>query len=115
MSRFMPYSPARWGPPAWDFLYCMAFSYPKKPTSQDKKNMIQFLKNFSNVLPCNVCKNHFRASIRKNPLNKAVASKTILVKWVMNVKNEISKKNGVPTSKLDNYTALCKKYYMNKL
>jgi hypothetical protein len=105
----------RWGPPAWDFLYCMAFSYPVKPTVKDKKDMKQFIASFGNVLPCAKCKAHFRASIRKNSLNRAVSSKVTLVKWIMNVKNDISKKNGLPASKLDNYSGLCKKYYMNKL
>lgn len=112
MSDRLPHDPARWGPPAWDFLYCVAFSYPYKPNSEQKKHMYKFLKSLAYTLPCETCRENYKERFKRISTEKNLRSKRSLVKWIMKLKNEIaSQHNG----KLDTYAELCIKYQLNKI
>ena len=41
-----------WGPSLWHFLHTMSFNYPVKPSPEDKKNYMDFMKSLKNTLPC---------------------------------------------------------------
>jgi len=111
MTNFLPVDPERWGPPAWDFLYCVAFSYPYKPTHKDRDRMLAFLKSMGKILPCKTCRKSFRKKISKIS-NNDLKSKETLVLWLMETKNDIARKGN---KKLDTYNNLCKKYHLDKL
>ena len=111
--NLLPTDPDRWGPSAWDFLYCIAFSYPNKPTRQEKKDMLNFLTNMGNILPCLACRSNYNKNITKNPIKKALVSKRTLILYIMKMKNEIARKKR--RKKLDTYSQLSKKYHLNKL
>lgn len=112
MSDRLPHDPARWGAPAWEFLYCIAFTYPYKPTPDDKKNMHKFLKSLSDTLPCHTCRENYKARIKRVNPEKHLRSKRALVKLIMKIKNEIAKQNN---GRLDTYEELCKKYHLDKI
>jgi len=109
----LPTDPKRWGPPAWDFLYCVAFSYPHKPTKQERVDMQRFFMSLGNILPCLKCRGNYNKKMTNKPVKDALRSKKSLVLYVMNMKNGITKQN--KKKKLDNYNDLCKKYYLTKL
>jgi len=94
-----------WGPPAWTFLHTITFNYPDNPTNQDKQNYFNFFNSLKHVLPCNKCKEHYKEnSIElKNNLN----SKDDLVKWLIDIHNEVNKKNG---KKIWSYPEVYNKY-----
>ena len=112
MSNLLPNDPIRWGPPAWEFLYCVAFSYPHKPTKDERKSMHKFLKHLSNILPCPSCRKNYQARVKNISPEKHLRSKRALVKWVMKLKNEIARQHN---GRLDTYDELCRKYQLDKI
>lgn len=89
-------NPNIWGPHAWTFLHFITLSYPKNPTETDKYNMNTFLKSLEHVLPCDVCKIHYKENTEEiHPLtNQVLSSKENLVKWLIDVHNTVNKRNG---------------------
>jgi hypothetical protein len=88
-------SPNIWGPIAWNFLNHVVMSYPLTPTNEDKINMKNFFINLGTVLPCNKCKLNYLKHLEKHPLDDTVlASRTNLIKWLIDIHNEVNKSTG---------------------
>jgi hypothetical protein len=94
-----------WGPPAWTFLHTVSFNYPDNPTDQDKQNYFDFFNSLKHVLPCDKCKKHYKENSTglKNNLN----TKDDLVNWLINIHNDVNKKNG---KKIWSYSEVYNKY-----
>ena len=86
--------------PGWDFLYCIAFNFPKKKDITIEKVLyyITFFEKLSEVLPCPVYRKHFQKIIEKNPPQKALNQRSTLTKWLYNINCQINKiiKEGKP-------------------
>jgi len=82
-----------WGPQAWTFLHTITLNYPDNPTNQDKNNYYSFFSNLKHVLPCEKCKNHYNENFNKYNLEQNLNSKDDLVKWLIDIHNEVNKSN----------------------
>ena len=85
-----------WGPPAWTFLHTVTYNYPENPTEDDKRNFYNFFMNLQHVLPCEKCKAHYKQNIKKYDLKNNLGSRQELVKWLIDLHNDINKDNGKP-------------------
>ena len=85
-----------WGPPAWTFLHTVTYNYPENPTDDDKRNFYNFFMSLQHVLPCNKCKAHYRQNIQKYDLSESLDSRENLVKWLIDLHNNVNKDNGKP-------------------
>ena len=85
-----------WGPPAWTFLHTVTFNYPENPTEDDKRNFYNFFDSLQHVLPCEKCKGHYKQNIQKYNLKNNLGSRQELVKWLIDLHNDINKDNGKP-------------------
>lgn len=85
-----------WGPPAWTFLHTVTYNYPENPTEDDKRNFYNFFMNLQHVLPCEKCKGHYKQNIKKYDLKNNLDSRQELVKWLIDLHNDINKDNGKP-------------------
>ena len=85
-----------WGPPAWTFLHTVTYNYPDNPTEDDKRNFYNFFMSLQHVLPCEKCKEHYKQNIQKYDLNNSLGSRQELVKWLIDLHNDINKDNGKP-------------------
>lgn len=83
-----------WGTHAWAFIESIALTYPVNPTPQEKAEYKEFFLSLQYVLPCPRCRNHFKSNIEKYPLNDALKNRENLIKWVIDVHNEVNKSNG---------------------
>ena len=83
-----------WGPHAWMFLHSITLVYPHEPSPEDKQHYFDYFDNLKNVLPCEICKKHYKNYLIKYPLMNSLNTKIDLVKWLINVHNEINKMNG---------------------
>jgi hypothetical protein len=57
-----------WGPAQWHFLHTMSFNYPVKPTPEDKRHYMDYVKNLQYVLPCKYCRINLTNNFKKKPL-----------------------------------------------
>jgi hypothetical protein len=54
-------------------------------------------------------RNYIR-NLKSYPIETAITSKNSLIKWIISMKNLISKDNGVPDSRLDTFNGIRRKY-----
>ena len=102
-------SPLIWGNSGWNFLHYITFTYPNNPTLDDKETYLNFFSLVGKVLPCKNCRINFEKHQIKYPINDIVLSnKENLVKWLINVHNEVNIMNG---KKIYTYEQVLDKYF----
>ena len=100
--------PEIWGPHAWIFLHSITFDYPDNPSIKTKENYKNFFENLQNILPCEMCRNHYRENLKRNPMNNYVLrSRKNLIEWLIDVHNSVNKSNNKPKLR---YQDVMKKY-----
>jgi hypothetical protein len=88
--------PAIWGPHLWFILHVISFEYPVVPNELDKRIYHDFYTSIKDILPCDICKKHYRDHINKYPLTPHLDSRSTLVKWVIQVHNFVNASLGKP-------------------
>ena len=86
--------PEFWGPSGWKFLHSVTFQYPIKPTVNDKAHYKEFFNSLKHTLPCEKCALHYASHLRKFPIDSALETREKLVRWLINVHNEVNKSLG---------------------
>ncbi|KAK7590272.1 hypothetical protein V9T40_001885 [Parthenolecanium corni] len=97
-----PLNKSELGNQTWGFLHTMAAYFPDKPSTDDQRDMAQFLRLFSKFYPCPTCARDFTKLIEKEP--PRTSSQTELKHWLCWAHNQVNKKLGKPKfdcSKLD--------------
>lgn len=90
----MRFSPAVWGPFFWHTIHLVAIGYPKEPTYTDKKCAKEFYEALAHLLPCAVCREHYKTHLAENPLTPFLDSRTDLLKWTILIHNKVNKSHG---------------------
>ena len=81
-----------WGPNMWHFLHTVSFNYPIKPTANDKKNYIIFIKSLQNILPCIYCRVNLKKNLKTLKFNKSVMkNRDSFSRWMYKLHNHINK------------------------
>ena len=84
--------PKTWGPGTWHLLHVIGLVYPNIPTEEEKQNNLNFLKAFSEVIPCPFCKMHFKNILNNYP--PKLDTRMDYFKWTIDVHNIVNKING---------------------
>ena len=79
--------PQVWGPHGWFFLHSVTMAYPEKPTKKDKEDYFIFFNTLTKVLPCEVCRKHFKQHMAEIPIEPALQSRQTLVEWLIKIHN----------------------------
>ena len=87
---------AIWGPHGWDFFHVMALHYPNEPNDTDKNNMINFIKYFCEILPCEECCDNFKVILEEFPVNNYIDSRKKLFNWTIFIHNKVNVNIGKP-------------------
>jgi hypothetical protein len=87
----MLFPPSVWGPFFWHTIHIVALGYPKNPTYTDKKCAKEFYESLAYLLPCNICRQHYKEHLIKNPLTPFLDSRTDLIKWTVEIHNGVNK------------------------
>ena len=90
----MQFPPSVWGPFFWHTIHIVALGYPKNPTYTDKKCAKEFYESLVNLLPCSVCRDHYREHLVQNPITPFLDSRTDLIKWTIEIHNKVNKTLG---------------------
>ena len=106
--------PEIWGPGAWTFLHTITLNYPNNPSEDDKQNHKDFFHNLKNFIPCPNCKEHYNINLQKYPIDVNLESKEKLVKWLINIHNEVNIKNNKKVYSYDEVIKLYDNMYKGK-
>lgn len=81
-----------WGPAQWHFLHTMSFNYPVKPTLEDKKHYMDYVKNLQYVLPCKYCRMNLTNNFKKKPLQMCdMASRETFSRYIYELHETVNK------------------------
>jgi hypothetical protein len=105
-----------WGPYGWKYFHFVALAYPLNPTEEDKINYYNFYIFFGKTLPCQNCINNYNEHLQKYPLtNNILSTKDTLLKWTIDIHNEVNKKLDKKIYNYDDAIALIKNNYNEPL
>jgi hypothetical protein len=104
-----------WGPYGWKFMHMVALAYPNSPTNEDKENYKTFFTILGNVLPCQLCADHYKQNLINFPLTDYIlSSRDTLLKWTIDIHNEVNKSIGKKILDYDEAITLIKNNYEDK-
>lgn len=92
-------NPIYWGPAGWHFMHTVTMTYPEVPSDQDKERYRIFFESIASVLPCPACRRHYLENLKKLPIR--LDSRADLFKWLIDIHNEVNKKNKKPVLSYD--------------
>lgn len=92
----MQFPPSVWGPFFWHTIHIVALGYPKNPTYTDKKCAKEFYESLAYLLPCSICREHYNEYLTKTPLTPFLDSRKDLIKWTIQIHNQVNKMLGKP-------------------
>jgi hypothetical protein len=105
-----------WGPYGWKFIHMVALAYPNNPTNEDKENYKIFFTILGNVLPCQLCADHYKQNLINFPLTEYIlSSRDTVLKWTIDIHNEVNKSIGKKILDYDEAITLIKNNYDDKL
>ena len=100
-----------WGSHAWLFLHTITLHYPDNPTEFDKEKYKKFFESLSHVIPCDICKSHYKQNIKKYPIQ--LESKETLTRWLHKIHNIVNVKNGIEEFSYDEFIKKYSDMYSN--
>ena len=98
-NRVAGFPPSVWGSVTWTSLMFIALNYPPEPTEKDILTYQTFFKVLGPVLPCPACSENYKdhaATLGPQHLR----SRAALVKWLMQVHNDVNVSKDPPTAAL---------------
>ena len=105
----MEFPPSVWGPFFWHTIHIVALGYSKNPTYTDKKCAKEFYESLAFLLPCPVCREHYKKHLTDKPISTFLDSRTHLLKWTIEVHNSVNKQLGKPEWTLEEVLAYYEK------
>ena len=88
--------PPVWGPFFWMTIHIVALGYPAKPSYTEKRSAKQFYESLANLIPCPVCREHYKQHITKLPITPHLDNKKDLFKWTVDLHNSVNVSLGKP-------------------
>lgn len=79
-----------WGPYFWFTLHTITLAYPEKPTYIDRRHFHEFFLSLQNILPCQLCREHYKQHLQEYPVSAHLDSKESLVKWCFFLHNKVN-------------------------
>lgn len=81
--------PSQWGPPAWKFIFAVIDDMPEYPADTEPYRM--FFMSFQYVLPCEMCRAHYRNHVIRWP--PPVWSRRAMKEWAIHLRLVIRERN----------------------
>jgi len=102
--------PEVWGPFFWHTIHIIVLGYPQEPNYSDKKAMKEFLESLQTLIPCPICRDHYKSHIVKMPIGPSLDSRSDLFRWTIDLHNEVNtmlgKRKFTETEVIQYYTRL---------
>jgi len=81
-----------WGPDGWLMLHSTMYYLPEKPSENEKKKLIKFIKLTPKILPCKYCRISMGKYIKSLPIEKYVSTKERAIEWIYKLHNKVNNK-----------------------
>ena len=96
-------SPAVWGPIVWSTMHIVSLGYSDQPTQEESDSAIRFYESLQHMIPCPICKEHYRVFLEQMPVRNAVQSRQTLIRWVFTIHNHVNEQLGKPQKTFQEY------------
>ena len=93
--------PDVWGPIFWNTMHILSLGYPAQPTDADKVAAKQFFQSLKVLLPCPVCREHYKQQVTDAALEEVIQSKGQLIHWVWDLHNRVNRMLGKSELSMD--------------
>jgi Erv1 / Alr family len=96
-------NPTEWGPPLWRILHTQAERLGRHVLpvliTDEQRAWIHFLKSLETAIPCQKCRQHYKAWRTKHPLERFAtvrgdALRSLARSWVWGLHSEVNWENG---------------------
>ena len=87
-------NPLVWGPPFWFVMHTVSLNYPVEPSYSDKRTHYDFYYIIRNILPCEMCRQHYRELLKQYPIEPFLDSRESLISWVILIHNQVNLRLG---------------------
>lgn len=78
----------------WYYLHWLCYNYPKNPTSDDKKQIINLVTTMRTTgINCNKCKSHFDEWLKKKDINPYLVNQEKLFEYFFVLHNDVNERN----------------------
>lgn len=82
--------PEVWGPFFWHTIHIAALGYPEEPSYSDKKAAKDFFESLQFLIPCPICRTHYKSHMAKLPITASLDSRKDLFRWTIELHNEVN-------------------------
>lgn len=79
-----------WGPSTWKSMNAIAFTFPDEPTEDQRRAYHTWFTLFTEVLPCQECREHYRQLLKTHPID--TRSRSHLTRWLVEAHNAVNKR-----------------------
>ena len=104
-------SSKEWGPKLWYILHLISFNYPENPDIITKRYHHDFFENLKHVIPCVICRNHYKNHLENNPITPHLDDRYSFSKWVVDLHNQVNIMLGKPVKSYQDVVVM---YSQNK-
>jgi len=77
----------------WKLLHETSFKYLDHPTDEEENKVFNFFNTDVKRIPCSTCRAHYNEYLKTRDLKEEVKSKIKLVKWLIDLHNNVNKSN----------------------
>lgn len=74
----------------WNLLHELSFCYLYNPSEILQKKMYEFLTIDVNNIRCYTCQKHYKEYLKNNNVKYACKSRTLLIKWLIDMHNNVN-------------------------
>lgn len=106
-----------WGPAVWFSLQCMCKGYPCRINPKNiehrrrqKKFYIFFSYILEDLLPCGICRKHYKDNYQQFPVDKYLDGRLSLCYWIWAFHNKVNLKIGKEMYSFDTFYKNFEKY-----
>lgn len=84
------------GPDIWNTIHHIAWSLPEHPAEYQQDSFLNYLRSYTQLLPCTECQSHFREMLYTTPLVKPFTGTDALT-WTWKAHNMVNTRTGKPS------------------
>jgi hypothetical protein len=88
MPTIIDLPPSVWGPIFWNTMHIITLGYPVQPDEQTQTAAKEFFYSLQFLLPCDICKAHYKKHITESP--PKTESQKELIHWAFDLHNKVN-------------------------